>query len=284
MKFSPVLGGQDFLAHRDGSLLSVILCSCFLHAVFLSLSFVLPHPTHQSFLQTIPVSLVSLGSLDGITRPVDTDIVLPQETAPTPLLIPEIPEKVKQEATPIQSISAPQKTERIEPQSVEVAPLSPLPFPVTDEKKPAIDQAAVSSFPSHSRGEDAITDRQVVASIDPGLQRERKDEGTALSEGPLSNYAYYLQTIQNKINTEWSPHLFSRVSADQGAISSLIEFIVQRNGRIKDNSVKVEKSSGDRNYDLAAMRAVHQSNPLPPLPREITEEQHVHYRFNSIPD
>ena len=57
---------------------------------------------------------------------------------------------------------------------------------------------------------------------------------------------------------------------DQEGIETLITFQVRRNGEIFE--IEVEESSGSRPFDLAALRAVRNASPLPPLPASYRED------------
>ena len=49
----------------------------------------------------------------------------------------------------------------------------------------------------------------------------------------------------------------------------LVGIRVQANGQVRD--VSIEASSGDRNFDEAAVRALRQALPLPPFPLQVKE-------------
>ncbi len=93
--------------------------------------------------------------------------------------------------------------------------------------------------------------------------------------GPLSQFPGYLQIMENKISGQWTPPPISMQGEGAGAI---IQFNVRKDGRIE--SVEIEKSSGNKFFDLAAMRAISQAHPLPPLPEDLNEERlTVHFSF-----
>ena len=50
-----------------------------------------------------------------------------------------------------------------------------------------------------------------------------------------------------------------------GEIVALIHFTIHKNGSVTD--IRIVESSGYSSYDLAAMRAVKQAAPFPPLPQ-----------------
>jgi protein TonB len=73
-------------------------------------------------------------------------------------------------------------------------------------------------------------------------------------------FAWYLQTVQRKINEKWAP------PARGSESRAVIVFEIGRNGDVRRPAV--EDSSGDAGYDQAALRAVADANPFPPLPAD----------------
>jgi protein TonB len=87
-------------------------------------------------------------------------------------------------------------------------------------------------------------------------------------------FAYYLATIKRKIAANW------RVpgTAQGGAIHCRVYFTINKSGSL-DPPV-VETSSGNFLFDQAAVRAVIQASPLPPLPGGFTDDYlGVHFSF-----
>jgi len=91
-------------------------------------------------------------------------------------------------------------------------------------------------------------------------------------------YPYYLSNIEHKIATHWAPPP-ATVSAKQKQTIAVIGFTIKQDGRIDINSIVVEKSSGNAFFNMAALRAIHNANPMPPLPRGISDELRVHFTF-----
>lgn len=87
-------------------------------------------------------------------------------------------------------------------------------------------------------------------------------------------FAYYIAAMKRKIAAYW------RVPGASGTTSLYcrVYFRVGKSGAIESPSV--EESSGSFLFDQAALRAVVQSSPLPPLPREFTDNYlGVHFSF-----
>ncbi len=87
-------------------------------------------------------------------------------------------------------------------------------------------------------------------------------------------FGYYLVTMRRKIAGYWDVPL----EASQSKRFCKIYFRVEKSGRITGSSV--ESSSGSFLFDQAALRAVLQASPLPPLPGDFNEDYlGVHFSF-----
>ena len=87
-------------------------------------------------------------------------------------------------------------------------------------------------------------------------------------------FAYYLATIKRKIAANW------RVpgTAQGGGIHCRVYFTINKSGSL-DTPV-IETSSGNFLFDQAAVRAVIQASPLPPLPGGFVDDYlGVHFSF-----
>lgn len=81
-------------------------------------------------------------------------------------------------------------------------------------------------------------------------------------------FTYYLQIIQDRISTNWFTSLID--PGVSGQYQCVIFFKILRDGWISD--LQVEYSSGIRSLDISALRAVQNSAPFPPLPRDFESE------------
>jgi len=70
-------------------------------------------------------------------------------------------------------------------------------------------------------------------------------------------YAWYIAAIHRKIKERWDGYA---LAGQQPAVV----FEIARDGEVK--GIRVDKSSGNPYYDQAAVRAVTEANPFPPLP------------------
>lgn len=89
-------------------------------------------------------------------------------------------------------------------------------------------------------------------------------------------FSYYLALIRSRIQNNWEPPF--RVNRIVARLKTVVYFKIQRGGQI--SNVMLEKSSGNRLFDQAALRAVMLANPLPPLPFDFPQpELGVHFEF-----
>ncbi len=85
----------------------------------------------------------------------------------------------------------------------------------------------------------------------------------ATLDNPDFTYGYYVDQMLAQISRNWA-----RPPVGSG-IQAVIHYRIQRDGRITE--VEIAQSSGITSFDLAALRAVESSSPLPPLPRAYRE-------------
>jgi len=136
---------------------------------------------------------------------------------------------------------------------------SPVPNTAVSTPAPAASPAPAQATPA--------VDAQANAILQTGVP----DVDRALLAHPS-----YFSRVQNKIDRQW---VAARTRGD-GA-SAIVLFNIEKNGTIR--AVQMEQPSGDWLFDQAALRAVREASPLPPLPPGMTT-QVVHYRFVSQRD
>jgi TonB family protein len=84
---------------------------------------------------------------------------------------------------------------------------------------------------------------------------------TGLEGGPFP-FTLYLERMIGRISENWL-----RPATADGARAQ-VYFVIERNGTIRDAEIRVR--SGNSTFDRAALRAVIDSSPLPPLPHGYT--------------
>jgi protein TonB len=89
-------------------------------------------------------------------------------------------------------------------------------------------------------------------------------------------FAWYLARVQQKVTERWEGR------ALQGR-QPVVTFEIGRDGQV--SNVVIKDSSGNRYYDLTAMRAIADAGPFPPLPAEFPGSVlRIHLGFNFAQD
>jgi protein TonB len=82
-------------------------------------------------------------------------------------------------------------------------------------------------------------------------------------DNPSFTYGYYLERLILLVAAQWTRPPMG------GGIKASIHFRVLPDGRVED--LEIRESSNYSSFDLAAMRAIQNAAPLPPLPRSYRE-------------
>ena len=89
-------------------------------------------------------------------------------------------------------------------------------------------------------------------------------------------YPWYISLVRNSLSNKWMTKMPS-----SGEMTAVIFFNIKRNGTIK--GLKVEKSSGNRLFDNAALNSVESSAPFEVLPDDFLEKNlSVHVEFKTM--
>jgi periplasmic protein TonB len=90
-------------------------------------------------------------------------------------------------------------------------------------------------------------------------------------------FTYYLRQIHTKIGERWAPPR----SSTGGGERVVVLFEIGRQGEVQEEKVTIEKSSNNPLYDQAAVRAVIDARPFPPLPADFKGGSlRVHFGFD----
>jgi TonB family protein len=248
-----------------------------LHILLLGIALFLPRlqPPPKP-LEFVPVTVIPAQAL-GVRRPAP-----PRQSAPKPSEA-ETPAPAKAEATPAPK---PEEPEPVKPKADE-APVLP---EKTDTKKkpelptkPETKKPADTGKPSTAAGGkntgpatggrpngNPNSPPNATAVGETGDQAGRRGAPTGSPLGttafgsrmgvdnPDFTYGYYLDRLLSLIDAQWA-----RPSMGTG-IKTVIIFRINRVGSMTD--LRVEQSSGYTSFDLAALRAVQNAAPFPPLP------------------
>jgi len=88
-------------------------------------------------------------------------------------------------------------------------------------------------------------------------------------------YAWYLRQVLQKVQGEWQ----RQNQINEPGQKPLVFVEIQRDGSIR--TPKIEQSSGNPLYDQAALRAIVEASPFPPLPQEWSRASlRVMFRFD----
>jgi len=81
----------------------------------------------------------------------------------------------------------------------------------------------------------------------------------------------YYSLVRAKIKGAWTiPELKENLLKEMVDLETIIVLIIERNGKIQ--KFYFEKKSGNALYDQSAMRAIKKAEPLPPIPKELSED------------
>lgn len=245
-----------------------LLAALALHGLLLVIVLMAPRlKTPPPPMEFVPVQIIPAQAL-GVRRPAPPRRKAPP-APPAETPAPEEPEPEPEAAPP-------------KPEPADDVPV--LPDPESDKKKkpdpkPTPARPPEPSRPAPDKGE---------ASREGSGRTEEGTSGTAPGEtgdqlgrrgGPRGNplgttafgsevgsldnpdftYGYYLDRLLSLIDAQWT-----RPSMGSG-VKAVIFFRIGRDGSMSD--LQVEQSSGYNSFDLAALRAVQNAAPFPPLPR-----------------
>jgi TonB family protein len=237
-----------------------------LHLLFVAVAFALPHlKTPPPPMEFVPVQIIPAQAL-GVRRPAPPR---KRTAAPAPTPAPE---------TPAEEPEAKPEPER--PAPPDDVPVLPSPDDTKKKKKDEPKPPVPASRPD--TGERPQTGRSPSGSSEEGpsgtapgetgdqLGRRGGPRGNPLGttafgselggvDNPDFTYGYYLDRLLSLIDAQWV-----RPSMGTG-IKTVIFFRINRDGSMAD--LRVEQSSGYNSFDLAALRAVQNAAPFPPLPR-----------------
>ena len=223
-----------------------LAAAALLHAAAVALILLLPRLTPPPPpLAFVPVQIIPAQAL-GVRRPASR----PRAAKPAP---PE-PEPVK---------PAPEEPEKPAVKPPEEAPVLPPEKP--EKRKPETKPPAERSTGAEAAG-------TAGPQAKPGDEAGRRGAPDASPAGtsafgpkvggldnPDFRFGYYIDQLLSAIDAKWlRPPLGDDVKA-------VISFRIGRDGDITD--LEVAESSGYNSFDLAALRAVQNAAPFPPLPR-----------------
>jgi TonB family protein len=145
----------------------------------------------------------------------------------------------------------------------------PLPPPSPSGKTDLAANAAPASIPNTKPSAGASTEKKSANSPDAvkvfdNEQQALRKEGTGFFDVPkgfpLGDYA---NIIIERIKGKW--FIPSNLKNSQG--HTTVVFFIDKDGRFTDARIIASASSGNNSLDLAALNAIIESDPFPPLPK-----------------
>ncbi len=210
-------------------------------------------------------------------RPPERPAELPDRPAPRPAPTPP-PE------LPTRAPELPARPPEMPPRTAASLPDRPLPprpsaMPRAGEKElPPVASTPTPPAPTPSAPTTAAA-RPEPPPPSPALGRA---SGSAQGAGAVTlnasdfPFAWYLSAVQRKITERWDGR------ALQGR-QPVVTFEIARDGQV--SNVAIKDSSGNRYYDLTAMRAIAEAAPFPKLPPEFPGSVlRIHLGFNFMQD
>ena len=185
---------------------------------------------------------------DAVTVPTDDCALLGVEKPLQPK--PEL-EKIVEPPRPVEAMPEPKPD----------VPVLPKPEPPKITRQPAQPKPEAAKPPkpaSESKAEPAATpevrgsERGAAAGLALGAS-------VAGLDNPDFTYGYYVDQMLSMIQANWVRPMVG------SGVEVTIYYRIARDGRITE--ARIANSSGINSFDLAALRAVQATNPLPPLPR-----------------
>ena len=251
-----------------------------LHVLIVALAFLLPRfQPRPEPLEFVPVKVIPAAAL-GVRRPAPPR---PKPAPPQPEKAVQEPERPDPEPEPEPAKPEPVKPrpepEKPAPKPVDQAPVLPTKEP---EKRPDRARPSPATAPATPRkpvpepprpGPDSKGGKGTTGKPeDTGDQTGRRGSATgnplgttafgseiAGLDNPDFTYGYYIDQLLSRIDSNWVR------PAVGDTVRAVVSFRIQRNGSI--TPPEITESSGNGAFDLAALRAVSNAAPFPPLPR-----------------
>ena len=263
---------------RDRVPMAALVCSALLHGALVLVIILAGHVWRstqpKAYIVNLVPSVAAVGTPQGRSttpqqtppRPVET----PRAEAPRPA--PPLPER--EPVRPSRPTDLPERPST--PRESASLPDRSLPTRTTAPALPRPGEKELPRVASTPSTSESTTGRSSTPPPPPsprGLPAgsPQGSGAVSLSAGDFP-FAWYLRQVQSKIGEKWDVHA-------RDGIQPQIVFEIARDGKIR--GLAVEKSSGNPLYDQAAMRAITEAAPFPPLPDDFKESMlRVHLGFN----
>lgn len=208
-----------------------------------------------------PTAAMQRASLPALPAP-----PLPSR-APTPTPTPDPHERPMREAPKLPESALPKPS---------LPPRAALPLRAGEKELPSLAQSSTSAHVDKPQRTDRPVESRPAPEAPRGLPTGSPAGAGATSvDASDFPYAWYLRQVLQKVEGEWQRQNQRNPPIQKPLV--LVE--IQRNGSIR--VPKIEESSGNALYDQAALRAVLDASPFPPLPQEWPRPSlRVQFRFD----
>ena len=167
------------------------------------------------------------------------------------------------------------KVEEEKPDQMPAPPDKPKPKPA--EKKSKADVPTTDITKTDAKPDTSLVGDAKGEGI-PGPAGDTPSMGSVSIDGGDFPFASYINRMRQKIATTWEVP----AGTEGFERSAVVYFRIHRNGSV--SNVNVEKSSTLPLFDRSCQRAVIEAAPMPPLPREYSDEYvGVHFTFQYQP-
>jgi TonB family protein len=193
----------------------------------------------------------------------------------TPLLEPEASQPIKFVSVALVSAQAlgvrdpepaPAPPARAE---VKEAPAAPAPPKPVAKPQPTPDKPKPKPTPSPPSAATQPSATAAAPSADVLRRRQGSPTGSATGtaafgarvgfDNPNFKHSYYVDQMTAMLAAQWQRPALG------GEVTALVHFTIRKDGAVSD--IRLVESSGYSSFDLAALRAVQQAAPFPPLPQ-----------------
>jgi protein TonB len=148
-------------------------------------------------------------------------------------------------------------------------PRRPLPKP-SFLRAPEPNELPKKVEPAWVPAPDEASEDSIGASEDTGGE----ESSLTAIDMPDFPYPWYVTQLRSGIWDRWTTRMLS------GAGNCVVRFTILRSGKAVD--IQVEMTSGDKGYDYAALSAVQDAAPFPPLPPGFKDKfLSVHFEFKA---
>lgn len=179
---------------------------------------------------------------------------------------PQPPEPQPQTPEPV----APEAPQEDEPEPEETPPEEDVPAPEPEPERPVMPAPSDEAEPEETPPQRQPEPEPEPATRTPPAERRGSPTGSpggtsatgadiAAVGDPDFTYGYYLDRVLAAIEANWR-----RPPTDGVPLQVVVNFRIRRDGRVFE--LDVVEESGLGSFDLAGLRAVQASSPLPPLP------------------